>query len=351
MSPDFPSHPLSERARRSIARVGSTAQAPPAPTNSDGDEHAARATDDGRSYRLTRTEGAAEGIQRVIIGRLDDAAEQLRERIAEDAVTAVHEARKDLKKARSAIRLARGGIGGKRYRKANRGLRDAGRALSGTRDADVRSETLRRLRDTFSDELSVATATAIEAAIEEAERAAGAGAGGGDPSEVAARAASEIERVGAAVARWELSTDGWKLVGPGLERGYRRGRLEFRRVLDGPTPEAVHAWRKRAKDLWYHLRLVRRSWPVVLEATIAEVHELTDLLGDHHDLTALRDHLRSRAIGPADADRDAEIMELIERRQEQLAEQAIPLGERLYAEKPSAFAARNAGYWRAWRVD
>ena len=235
--------PPPPRARPALdrPRVGSTAQAPPAPTNSDGDERAARATDDRRSYRLRRTEGAAEGIQRVIIGRLDDAVEQLRERVADDAVTAVHEARKDLKKARSAIRLARGGIGRKRYRKANRGLRDAGRALSGTRDADVRSETLRRLRDAFSDELSAAAAAAIDAAIEEAERAAGAGAGGADPSEVAARAAAEIERVRAAVARWELSIDGWKLVGPGLERGYRGGRLEFRRVLDGPTPEAIHS--------------------------------------------------------------------------------------------------------------
>jgi CHAD domain-containing protein len=302
-------------------------------------------------YRLDLAADPADALRAAVREQLDDAVRRLRDDRSGDPAEAVHEARKDLKKARSAIRLARGGIGRKRCRKANRGLRDAGRALSGTRDADVRSETLRRLRDAFSDELSTATATAIDAAIEEAERAAGAGAGGADPSEVAARAAAEIERVRAAVARWELSTDGWKLVGPGLERGYRRGRLEFRRVLDGPTPEAIHSWRKRAKDLWYHLRLVRGGWPAVLEATIAEVHELTDLLGDHHDLTALRDHLRSRSIGPADADRDAEILELIERRQEQLAEQAIPLGERLYAEKPSAFAARVAGYWRAWRVD
>ena len=351
MSPDFPSHPLSERARRSLARIGPPAEPRSTSTNSDGDAPAGE-TDDGRAYHLTRTEDAAEGIRRVIIGRLDDAVEQLRERVADDPVTAVHEARKDLKKARSAIRLARGAVGRKRYRAANRGLRDAARELSGTRDADVRSETLRRLRETFSDELSAATATAIEAEIEAAGRAAPGGSiAAADLTDVAARAAAEIERIRAAVAGWKLSAGGWKLVGPGLERGYRRGRLEFRRVLDGPTPEAIHVWRKRAKDLWYHLRLVRRSWPKVLDATIAEAHELTDLLGDHHDLTALRDHLRSRAAGSTDADRDAEIMELIERRQEQLAEQAIPLGERLYAEKPSAFAARIARYWRAWRVD
>jgi hypothetical protein len=45
------------------------------------------------------------------------------------------------------------------------------------------------------------------------------------------------------------------------------------------------------------------------------------------------------------------LLELVERRQGELLEQAIALGHRLYAEKPKAFRRRLAGYCQAWRAN
>ena len=40
---------------------------------------------------------------------------------------------------------------------------------------------------------------------------------------------------------------------------------------------------------------------------------------------------------------------LIDRRQEELLDEAVEIGRRFYAEKPKAFSRRLASYWETWR--
>jgi CHAD domain-containing protein len=119
----------------------------------------------------------------------------------------------------------------------------------------------------------------------------------------------------------------------------------MKRVLADPSAENVHEWRKRAKDLWYQLRILRDAWPELLGVTVDQAHQLTDLLGDHHDLAVLADDLQSRHdLSDRDAFEDA-----IAQRQEELVEAALETGRRLYAEKPKAFRQRIKRYWLTWR--
>jgi CHAD domain-containing protein len=121
----------------------------------------------------------------------------------------------------------------------------------------------------------------------------------------------------------------------------------MKRTSADPGPENVHEWRKRAKDLWYQLRLVRRAWPPLLGEMADQAHELADLLGDHHDLAVLRADLDGRAaVGHRE-----ELGALIGRRQEELVGDALELGGHLYAEKPQAFERRLRAYWKAWRAE
>ena len=88
---------------------------------------------------------------------------------------------------------------------------------------------------------------------------------------------------------WPLDHDSFEALRDGLERTYRRGRRDFRAARADPSVEALHEWRKRVKELWYHHTLLRPIWPPVMQAVGDEAHELADRLGDDHDLAMLAD--------------------------------------------------------------
>ena len=100
---------------------------------------------ESRAYRLKEDEPLPDGIARVARGRIDHAIDELRGKTDSTPVEAVHEARKDMKKLRALLRLARGELGRQTYDRENACFRDAARELAGQRDADVMLETLDRL--------------------------------------------------------------------------------------------------------------------------------------------------------------------------------------------------------------
>jgi CYTH domain-containing protein/CHAD domain-containing protein len=316
-------------------------------TSTDTDAGNASGTDGApapsRTYHLQGDEGAAAGMRRVIVGRLEKATERLQEAGEEgDALAeAIHGARKDLKKARAALRLIRDELGEKSFKRENHALRDAARLLSASRDAEVKLETLDALVEGAGDTPPGATALWREALIADRDRIVG---GEGDE---AGTAVAAIEEVAARAPEWRIRHDGWKLLAPGLDTAYSEGREAFAALGDSPSFDAVHDLRKRGKDLWYQVRLLRDAWEPVLEATAEEVHDFNDLLGDHHDLAVLAEDLEERS--PVDPAQRETLKALIEARQAELLGEARSAGERIYAEKPKAFGRRLRAYWRAWR--
>jgi CHAD domain-containing protein len=146
--------------------------------------------------------------------------------------------------------------------------------------------------------------------------------------------------------RMQLPDDGFGLIEPGLLRVYARGRAALAGLTPDAGDEAVHAWRKRAKDLWYAYRLLVIAWPEGMEPLVSEAHRLSDLLGDHHDLAVLRADAHRRRFAFA-GDSLEGLDALTVRCQSELLAEALPLGRRLYAEKPNAMARRMRVWWRA----
>jgi CHAD domain-containing protein len=293
-----------------------------------------------RAYRLERGEGVAEGIRRIGQGRAAHAMERLRAASDADFAASVHEARKDLKKLRSLLRLVRNGLGKQAYAERSARYRDAGRALSGARDAAVRLETLAALEDRFGDQLPGRAIAAFRRELE-AERGEASGAAG-------LEAARDLIAEALALGDLRLPDGGWEVLEPGLRRSYRRGRQAMRTTRRDPSAANVHDWRKRIKDLWYHLRLVQESWPALLVPAAEEAHRLSELLGDHHDLAAL-----GQRAGRSPAFSSAELGSLtarVEAAQEEVLREAAPIAERLYAERPKAFTKRIGSYWASWRA-
>ena len=284
-----------------------------------------------RAYRLNEDEPLPQGIRAVARGRIDHAIDELRGKTDSTPEEAVHEARKDMKKLRALLRLARGELGKETFSRENACFRDAARELAGTRDSDVMLETLGAL------ELPPGVGFDLRKAIEVERRQNGAG----ERVRAARDAVAILKEARKRVDDWPLQRNSFDALAGGVDRAYRRGRRALKSARREPSVEALHEWRKRVKDLWYHHTLLRALWPPVMAAIGDEAHELSDRLGDDHDLAVLAGWVSENAqAGP-------DLFEAVERRRAKLQAEAFALGARVYAEKPRAFVGRLGRLWDA----
>src|SRR3954470_207419 len=282
------------------------------------------------TYRLDLSDDLSATLRTVARDQLEAAADGL-EQAGDDPVEAVHDARKRLKKTRSLLRLARPGLRRRDYGADNRALRDAGRALSGARDADVMVETVEKLGERFAGHAPAKTFETVRDRLAEdaaAQRADGHG-----------EHADRLRALVARVERWSVRGEDRDVLVPAVRRTYARGRAAFARADAEPTAENLHQWRKRVKDLWYQEQLLNDVWPGVMKAQAAEAETLSKRLGDDQDLAVLGKLL----------DGDDDLQPLIARRRAELLEEVRALGRLVYAEPPKAFSRRLARYLAAGR--
>jgi CHAD domain-containing protein len=350
-----------------------------------------------RQFAMLPTEGLAVGLKRIALGQLELAIEML---VTEDgqslSESAVHEARKALKRLRALIRLLEDELGEQVFARENAVLREAGRRLSAARDAEVMVATLEDLMRRYPGELAHRRGVVRLHAAVRAERERVVQQSLGDGS-AAADALDELRGVRRRVIAWSLSDrPGIETVEPALKRLYGRGRRRYRRVAlgRGNLTLALHLWRKRVKELRYAAEMLdradpddragaRASWTphgftpgaaggklvgrgrrrnrrrkqarrrreaLYIRRVARRADELGELLGAEHDLAVLAARVRS----PADAATTAGaatapvpgrgarrvLLRLIAKRRRRLRKQALREGKRLYRRGPKRFSAR-----------
>ena len=292
-------------------------------------------------YKLEDREGMASGVRRIVAEELDSAVADLRSEPLTDE--AVHEARKSLKKSRSALRLLRSDMGNHVRKRENVVMRDAAKRLSGARDAQVMLDTLDKVAADPRSALPAAAERKLRELLEQRRDELSRGA---DLKAEAARAARELNEVRARVERWPLEEEGFDDAATGLRRIHRRGRDTMQTALKKGDDDSWHEWRKRVKDLWYALRILKPVAPEQLSGAVEEASELSDVLGEHNDVAVLaatvRDHEDDLEPGHAELVQAALVI-----RRDGLRLAAVPLGMRLFAERPKAFARRLEGQWDA----
>ncbi len=297
------------------------------------------------AYRLLAGEPVGAGIKRVLAARVDDAIAGLRGEAGLEPAEAVHEARKDVKKIRSALRLVRDEIGDDVWRRENDHYRDVARKLGGFRDAEILVEAVDGLGERFGPSARERF-DSFRARLDEENRAAHED---GSVERAMTGAAAELATGRSRIDALPLDGDGWDLIAPGLHRSYRRGRKRLRAVEEEASVTNLHELRKRVKDLTYQLRLIRNADREMLEPLADHAHDLSDHLGDDHDLALLRDEVQRRRdlfARPAD---QRHLQQEIDQRRGELQFAAISLGERIYEEKPKRFIKRVESRWVAWR--
>lgn len=297
-------------------------------------------------FSLQPGEPVADEIHRVMAEQFGVAIGHLADPQRAGPAEAVHEARKGCKRLRAVFRLVRGSWPERRYRSLDAAVRDAAREISATRDAQalvVMFDDLLQARGLAHDDADLA---GVRAGLSDRSGSSEAGDGRGEPL-VRAQERLELARSGAAQAR--LVGKGFEVLRDGLSDTYRHGRSALRRLQASGSAEDSHDWRKAVKYTWHHVELLGQTAPSLLDPTGQRFHDLSDALGDAHNLAVLVDLLEAapaRYGGAPTAERAARLAEASRR---DLERRAIRLGLRLYAETPKAFGRRLGAYWKAQR--
>jgi CHAD domain-containing protein len=225
------------------------------------------------SYRLNFDATVPEALCAVYLERLEHARAQLQAPAEEATAKAVHTARKDIKKARALLRLARPDLRKKDYARENAALREIAHSLSTARKADVLVDTMDDLSERLVGQLpEPAIAALCERIIRHAANTR-AQDDGSQPDGKPARGALEQALQRASVLSFDACDA--DTLPTGSVTAYTRGRVAFAVARRDTTAENLHEWRKRVKDFWYHQRRPRDAWPAVFTAQADEADVLS----------------------------------------------------------------------------
>ncbi len=244
------------------------------------------------------------------------------------ATTAVHDARKGLRRARAVLELVSGALPKSERRAVGTALQEARRALSTIRDHAVAPETLGALtlgdRDRATAKRILDNAAEALPAISEIKQLV---------AETAARAAAQGEALAAALpAEIELAT---------LIDGIRAVYAEARHAHASSKKSKAwfHVWRRRAKELGYQLELLASHSGARLAAIHSEIDGLTDTLGPAVDLIMVREFISTYNQGVSENDLE-HLRKAIDAALSDLMKDTRKAGRDLFAMKPKKLAKR-----------
>jgi CHAD domain-containing protein len=292
------------------------------------------------AFHFKRKEPVAGAVRRLCRRRIEAALKSLEGR---NRVKAVHNVRREIKKLRAILRLMRGEIGKGAYRRSVNTLRAAADRLTSVRDAHIRLQAFEALTSQYKRRVPARPFPEIKRALRRncrmVERTY-------FKNHSVVKLKKILRKAGRQVGGLKIKSDGWAAIAPGLEKGYRRGRAALAMVRVAPSPEHFHDWRKRVKELWHQIRLLRSMRPKELGVAANELESLGELLGDDHDLFMLQVFLAGKFKNKEAADG---LDELIRARQQGLHSVALELGANCYSENPDVFRRRLGNYWHRWR--
>jgi CHAD domain-containing protein len=199
----------------------------------------------------------------------------------ESSTERVHTARKRLKRARALLALRRNQ---KPFLKERKALRLVAHSLGRVRDAAAIAHTW----SSGGERISEPARNVVTKVLAEHQARASA-------SEREIRHLARAKRVLTPVrTRLALTLErepkqSSEQLEHALRAAYRKARRELRRAASRRSAVALHALRRAAKRHQYQLQFLEPLWKRPLKAQRKELARLTDLLGSHHDLSAIEE--------------------------------------------------------------
>ncbi|MFH5883844.1 CHAD domain-containing protein [Halalkalibaculum sp. DA3122] len=237
-------------------------------------------------YALATDESIDEGIKRIYTDRLQQIIPTIRPP-HQNLHEAIHDARRGFKFMRALIRLIKFSLEPEAYEQQNHMFRDMGRFVSELRDLHVfillmqyvaRESHSVRPQD-IEEGLNILQQQEKEL-LEEAR-----------DQHRFEDMADRLEEVQNAFTEQQGLPDQQSLLFPGLKEIYKKGRENYFRADEEGTKEQFHEWRKQVKYFMNAFQVLAHFWPGKLDIKGKSLAQLSDYLGEEHDLALLDDLL------------------------------------------------------------
>ena len=294
---------------------------------------------------LHREEQLSEGIQRVLREQVQGIQDAISH--PEDLKTTIHHTRKHVKMIRSILRLLRVKYGNSWFAEENIFFRDLAAQLSDIRDAHVLEDSIDLLQhDATSGLTSFNTGelrTHIQSYVAQLEQAI-------HQSNTLPAIGSELETYSIPGVISTLDNDLYELI-DGLERIYEAGYNNMYQTYLHPAAESFHEWRKSVKHLLYVSQLLENYWPITTAPTPSNLKELSDVLGQEHDLSNLQLYVTTLADDGVieNATLDLFVTES-DKKRTKLQRTAEHLGKEVYTETAEYFIRHFQHSWSEYKL-
>jgi hypothetical protein len=265
--------------------------------------------------------------------------EAARTLLAAPALTpaAIHDARKHFKRIRALLDLMRATDGKGPIQELRRTVAEAGRALAPMRDARVATLAAKTMQNectspkqalAFADLVSWLQARSDR--LEESVSAFSSGA-----------ALSYLDKARRQLAGIPFDSAGRRALIEAAAKTYKRGRRAMRTALGSGEDVALHEWRKQVQRHWRQMDLLRQALSKRdRKKRIALAKRLSDLLGEHHDLSVLKGMIVANGSVFEQPGEFKALCDAIDKRKRMLAVEAERLGCKLYARRAVGSVAK-----------
>ncbi|WKN30712.1 CHAD domain-containing protein [Porifericola rhodea] len=291
------------------------------------------------SLRINLQETIPSNVERIMQSFLEDCKTSLQN---DEPHKAIHQTRKNMKKMRAFCRLLRDEIGNKNFKKTNTFYRDVARQISEERDISAMQETLIMLHDELDVQLCGQAYTDIKNHF--SSRKAAVTRLRINRDRILDKVMDDLKNADKYHQKWKVKNRGFDVFAKGVEITYTRCQKAMKLAYKKKDTEHFHEWRKRCKYLRYEVDFLRDIWKEPMSTLESELHQLTDYLGNDHDLAVLKSYIQGMQYENEEA--IAAIFALIDTKRKEYQKLAKPLGQRILWEAPDQFVSRLASYWK-----
>jgi hypothetical protein len=292
------------------------------------------------AYSLKPGRPVPDDVARMVRKQARLAAAQLRGIGSPDEADEIHRARRHIKKAAAALRLLAPVVDGP-VASAARRLKAASHLIAPVADARALVDCLDRLaaaRGFHVDrEMTLALrASLIDRSLRSDRRA--------ELDNVVPKAMRLLEHGAAFDPAVDHQAHGFDAIAPGLETSVRRARQSMREAATRPTRAGTHRWRRRVKNLWYHVRLLDRRCGYALRHDRVRLELLDGLLGEWRNIALIEEAVLEVAALPSRT-MTAHLLRELRRRKAHLRRRALVVAGRTLAGKPRDYVRRVRRLW------